>query len=65
MVALEPQPVEEYAPALLEFLALAQRSAPALALLDRVGVELGRMRAGPALGVYEAIASDFGRFLTP
>jgi len=65
VVALEPQPVEEYAPALLEFLALAQRSAPALALLDRVGDELARMRAAPALGVYDTIASDFGRFLTP
>jgi hypothetical protein len=63
VVALEPVPVEPYAAALLEFLARAQRTAPALALLDRVGVELGAMRAAPTLGVYDAIASDFGRFL--
>jgi len=63
VVAIEPQPAQAYAAALLAFLALAQRSAPALALLDRLGAELGRMRAAPTLGVYDAIASDFGRFL--
>lgn len=63
VVALEPEPVEAYAAGLLEFLARAQRSAPALALLDRVGAELGAMRAAPTLGVHDAIASDFGRFL--
>jgi hypothetical protein len=63
VVALEPAPVEAYAAALLEFLARAQRTAPALELLDRVGAELGAMRAAPTLGVHDAIASDFGRFL--
>jgi hypothetical protein len=63
VVALEPVPVEPYAAALLEFLTRVQRTAPALALLDRVAAELGVMRAAPTLGVYDAIASDFGRFL--
>ncbi|HEY1774792.1 MAG TPA: hypothetical protein VGG41_01420 [Solirubrobacteraceae bacterium] len=63
VVALEPEPVEAYGAALLEFLERALRSAPALELLDRLGGELAAMGATPNLGVYDAIASDFGRFL--
>jgi hypothetical protein len=65
VVALEPEPVETYGAALLEFLERALRSAPALELLDRLGGELAAMGAAPTLGVYDAIASDFGRFLVP
>lgn len=52
-----------YASALLAFLERSRAESPALALLDRIGAELGAMEADPRLAVYDTIASDFGRAL--
>ena len=52
-----------YALGLIEFVAQVQRTAPALALLDRVADELATMRADPSLPVFDTIANDFGRAL--
>ena len=61
--SLEPLPADDYAAALIEFVAEVQRATPALELLDRVAAELATMRAAPGLAVYGALAGDFGRFL--
>ena len=45
-----------YARALAGFVGEVQRAAPALALLDRAGAELARMRADPALPTFDAVA---------
>lgn len=63
VVALRAEPVEDYAAALLRFLDRVARAAPAIALLERLGGELGRMRVSPQHGVYDSLAGDFGRFL--
>ncbi len=54
-----------YAAALLEFVGEVSRSAPALALLDRVAAQLGAMRADPSLPLHLRCRSrrDFGRAL--
>jgi glycosyltransferase involved in cell wall biosynthesis len=53
----------DYAQALIEFVAEVQRATPTLRFLDRVGDELGAMRADPSLPIFDDIASDFGRIL--
>jgi glycosyltransferase involved in cell wall biosynthesis len=55
---------EGYAGALLELIDEAERAAPALALLDRIGAELGAIGADPSLPVYDTIAAELGRSLT-
>ena len=60
-LASEREP--DYAQALIEFVAEVQHATPTLRSLDRVGDELGAMRADPSLPIFDDIASDFGRIL--
>ena len=53
----------DYAQGPIEFVAEVQRATPTLRFLDRVGDELGAMRADPSLPTFHDIASDVGRIL--
>jgi hypothetical protein len=53
----------EHAQGLIEFVAEVQRATPTVRFLDRVGDELGAMRADPSLPTFHDIASDLGQIL--
>jgi len=54
---------DAYARSFIEFLAEVERAAPALALIDRIGLELGALGADPRLAIFDSLAGEINRLV--